>query len=89
MASIWQKTFGKMNKKRDVTRRLSEELVDYAKDFGYKSIAEAVTTVGGAYAFVDDINDPHHVYKTWREAMNLGVLDDAVVRATEKFTPIG
>lgn len=83
MPSIWEKTFGKFNHKRDVVRRLSEELIDYKNDFNYHSIAESIVSIGENYNYAMKLDKPRHIYPLWHEADNLGVLDKAVVRAIE------
>lgn len=83
MPSIWEKTFGKFNHKRDVVRRLSEELIDYKNEFNYQSIAETIVSIGENYDYAMKLDKPRQTYILWREADDLGVLDKAVVRAVE------
>ena len=84
MPSIWEKTFGKFNHKRDVVRRLSEELIDYKNDFNYQSIAETIVSIGENYDYAMKLDKPRQVYPLWREADDLGALDRAVVRAIDR-----
>lgn len=84
MPSIWEKTFGKFNHKRDVIRQLSEELIDYKNEFNYQSVAESVVSIGRNYDYAIRLDNPRQIYTLWREADDLGVLDKAVVRAIER-----
>lgn len=89
MASIWEKTFGKRNKKKNLVRELSEEIINYKKAYGYQTIAEAVVQVGNSYVFAKDMDHSAPIYTTWSEARDLGVLDEAVMRAIteqDKYT---
>ncbi|PWT34265.1 hypothetical protein DKZ29_09860 [Limosilactobacillus reuteri] len=81
MASIWKKTFGKRNAKRNVTRELSEKIIEYKNDYGYETIAEAVVQVGNSYEFAKDMDHAAPIYAVWRSAKELNVLDEAVMRA--------
>lgn len=81
MASIWEKTFGKRNAKKNVTRELSEKIIEYKNAYGYETIAEAVVQVGNSYEFAKDMDHAAPIYTTWSEARDLGVLDEAVMRA--------
>lgn len=81
MASIWEKTFGKRNAKRNVTRELSEKIIEYKNDYGYETIAEAVVQVGNSYEFAKDMDHAAPIYAVWRSAKELNVLDEAVMRA--------
>lgn len=83
MPSIWEKTFGKFNHKRDVIRRLSEELIDYRNEFNYQSITESIVSIGENYDYAIRLDKPRQIYSLWREADDLRVLDKAVVRAIE------
>lgn len=84
MPSIWEKTFGKFNHKRDVIRQLSEELIDYKNEFNYQSVAESVVSIGRNYDYAIRLDNPRQICTLWREADDLGVLDKAVVRAIER-----
>lgn len=84
MPSIWEKTFGKFNHKRDVIRQLSEELIEYKEEFNYQSIAESVVSIGRNYDYAIRLDNPRQIYTLWREADDLGALDKAVVRAIER-----
>lgn len=81
MASIWEKTFGKRNAKKNVTRELSEKIIEYKNDYGYETIAEAVVQVGNSYEFAKDMDHAAPIYAVWRSAKELNVLDVAVMRA--------
>ena len=81
MASIWGKTFGKRNAKKNVTRELSEKIIEYKNDYGYETIAEAVVQVGNSYEFAKDMDHAAPIYAVWRSAKELNVLDMAVMRA--------
>lgn len=83
MQSIWEKTFGKFNHKRDVIRQLSEELINYKNEFNYQSIAKSIVAIGKNYDYAMRLDKPRQIYSLWREADDLGVLDKAVVRAIE------
>lgn len=83
MPSIWEKTFGKFNHKRDVIRQLSEELINYENEFNYQSIAKSIVAIGKNYDYAMRLDKPRQIYSLWREADDLGVLDKAVVRAIE------
>lgn len=81
MASIWEKTFGKRNAKKNVTRELSEKIIEYKNAYGYETIAEAVVQVGNSYEFAKDMDHAAPIYAVWRSAKELNVLDVAVMRA--------
>ena len=81
MASIWEKTFGKRNAKKNVTRELSQKIIEYKNDYGYETIAEAVVQVGNSYEFAKDMDHAAPIYAVWRSAKELNVLDMAVMRA--------
>lgn len=81
MASIWEKTFGKRNAKKNVTRELSEKIIEYKNAYGYETIAEAVVQVGNSYEFAKDMDHAAPIYAVWRKAKELNVLDVAVMRA--------
>ena len=81
MASIWEKTFGKRNAKKNVTRELSEKIIEYKKAYGYETITEAVVQVGNSYEFAKDMDHAAPIYAVWRSAKELNVLDTAVMRA--------
>ena len=81
MASIWEKTFGKRNAKRNVTRELSEKIIEYKNAYGYETIAEAVVQIGNSYEFAKDMDHAAPIYAVWRSAKELNVLDVAVMRA--------
>ncbi len=81
MASIWEKTFGKRNAKRNVTRELSEKIIEYKNAYGYETITEAVVQVGNSYEFAKDMDHAAPIYAVWRNAKELNVLDVAVIRA--------
>ena len=81
MASIWEKTFGKRNAKKNVARELSEKIIEYKNDYGYETIAEAVVQVGNSYEFAKDMDHAAPIYAVWRSAKELNVLDMAVMRA--------
>ena len=81
MASIWEKTFGKRNAKKNVARELSEKIIEYKNDYGYETIAEAVVQVGNSYEFAKDMDHAAPIYAVWRSAKELNVLDVAVMRA--------
>jgi hypothetical protein len=81
MASIWEKTFGKRNAKKNVTRELSEKIIEYKNDYGYETIAEAVAQVGNSYEFAKDMDHAAPIYAVWRSAKELNVLDVAGIRA--------
>ncbi|PWT34462.1 hypothetical protein DKZ29_09035 [Limosilactobacillus reuteri] len=81
MASIWKKTFGKRNAKKNVARELSEKIIEYKNDYGYETIAEAVVQVGNSYEFAKDMDHAAPIYAVWRSAKELNVLDVAVMRA--------
>lgn len=84
MASIWEKTFGKRNAKKNVTRELSEKIIEYKNDYGYETIAEAVVQVGNSYEFAKDMDHAAPIYAVWRSAKGLNVLDMAVMRAIKE-----
>ena len=77
MASIWEKTFGKRNAKKNVARELSEKIIEYKNDYGYETIAEAVVQVGNSYEFAKDMDHAAPIYAVWRSAKELNVLDVA------------
>lgn len=81
MASIWEKTFGKRNAKKNVTRELSEKIIEYKNAYGYETIAEAVVQVGNSYEFAKDMDHAAPIYAVWRSAKELDVLDVAVMKA--------
>lgn len=81
MASIWEKTFGKRNAKKNITRELSEKIIEYKNAYGYETIAEAVAQVGNSYEFAKDMDHAAPIYAVWRKAKELNVLDVAVMRA--------
>lgn len=81
MASIWEKTFGKRNAKKNVIRELSEKIIEYKNAYGYETIAEAVVQVGNSYEFAKDMDHAAPIYAVWRSAKELNVLDVAVMRA--------
>ena len=81
MASIWEKTFGKRNAKKNVTRELSEKIIEYKNAYGYETIAEAVVQVGNSCEFAKDMDHAAPIYAVWRSAKELNVLDVAVMRA--------
>ncbi|MBW3350634.1 hypothetical protein [Limosilactobacillus reuteri] len=81
MASIWEKTFGKRNAKKNVTRELSEKIIEYKNAYGYETIAEAVVQVGNSYEFAKDMDHAAPIYAVWRKAKELNALDVAVMRA--------
>lgn len=84
MLSIWERAFGKFNHKRDVIHRLSEELIEYKNEFCYTTIAETIISIGQNYDYAIRLDKPREIYRLWREADDLEVLDKAVVRAIER-----
>ena len=89
MPSIWEKAFGRFNHKRDLVRRLSEELIEYKDELAYRTIAETVISVGQNYAYAISLEHPRKIYILWEEAERLEVLDKAIARAiAEQDRPI-